>query len=121
MSNHHRNHAFLPSGRFLLVACFVFAVTLFCAPVQSQDAHEYEPQFQKILYRETVTFSEISRPDANRWLTILFIESNPGYEVQAAYGWTGEKWKIIATAEFDRDFDAQRWNGKRFVPLAGDS
>ena len=69
----------------------------------------------------TVTYSEISHPDANGRLTILFIESNPGYEVQTAYGWTGEKWKVMATANFDRDFDGQRWNGKRFVPLAGDS
>jgi hypothetical protein len=69
----------------------------------------------------TITSSEMSHPDSKGQLTILSVESDPSYTSYTAYGWTGEKWKNLASTKFENNPDkGLRWNGIQFVPAANE-
>ena len=69
----------------------------------------------------TVYSSRISFPDSKGNLTLLFTESNPGYNSESAYGWTGKDWKQVARSQYNLDNSALYWNGINFVPVFRDS
>jgi hypothetical protein len=63
----------------------------------------------------------MSHPDSKGQLTILSVESDPSYTSYTAYGWTGEKWKNLASTKFENNPDkGLRWNGIQFVPAANE-
>lgn len=66
----------------------------------------------------TVTLGKISYPDANGNLTVMLEDSDPGYTAEKIYGWTGTRWKQIASGDFPNSYELGRyWNGTAFVPF----